>query len=70
VVWVVGPGAGPQPPNPQSPIPNPQSPCFNNKFHFLKYKILFLMEKYRQFEDVTNGINPFTNTYKKVKKGM
>jgi hypothetical protein len=21
-------------------------------------------------EDVTNGINPFTNTYKKVKKGM
>jgi len=23
-VW--GPGAGPQPPKPQSPIPNPQSP--------------------------------------------
>jgi hypothetical protein len=28
------------------------------------------MEKYRQFEDVTNGINPFTNTYKKNKKTM
>ena len=28
------------------------------------------MEKYRQFEDPTNGINPFTNTYKKQKKGM
>lgn len=29
------------------------------------------MEKYRHFEDQTNGINPFTNTaYKKQKKGM
>jgi len=28
------------------------------------------MEKYRQFEDVTNGINPFTNTHKKHKKNM
>lgn len=28
------------------------------------------MEKYRQFEDTAKGINPFTNTYKKQKKGL
>jgi hypothetical protein len=37
----VGPGLGPQTPNPQSPIPNPQSP-YNNiiiiYFLVLKYK--------------------------------
>jgi len=63
-------GLGPIP-NPQSPIPNPQSPYFNYiLYNIFNYKILFLMEKYRNFEDVTNGINPFTNTYKKPKKGM
>jgi len=28
------------------------------------------MEKYRQFEDATKGINPFTDTHKRPKKGM
>jgi hypothetical protein len=27
--WVLGLGAWPQPPTPQSPIPNPQSPIIN-----------------------------------------
>jgi len=40
-VWAGGFGAGPQPPNPQSPIPNPQSPD-----DYLKILILILINDY------------------------
>jgi hypothetical protein len=46
-------GAGPQPPNPQSPIPNPQSPIILSKLYknkkiklinfFIKIKIIIAL---------------------------
>ena len=39
------------------------SSVYNAAFGLVEYAT-------KQFEDATKGINPFTNTYKKQKKGM